>query len=356
MTSETKNEDDDDMTTEERENWLRERGVQIENPNASSSSKTLNVTNILEQMSGLTISNSGDDYIPFVCIPHDESKPIVTLGLPSILTDIVPGDCLPDYIKPYFSDKKSIDATLLKDQVTKNFAGGNLSGLAGNNISAASMNEAASQGSVETFPLVHPADTNGYQGVYIYLDEVGLLKKLPNNKRASAIAASCGYYPRVNFYGDIFIGRVQSKPTLKNVPFEAGKDTNGSAEWMKRAVSENLAWQQELNKVTNRSSSERQPSTIGTDGKAAEEDNFKWTQDDEEIELVVPLKEVNKKLIKVSFLNRAIKVKYNNEEVVAVNLYSGIDVDGCTWTIDGSSLVITCEKADTNVAWPRIKA
>ena len=70
---------------------------------------------------------------------------------------------------------------------------------------------------------------------------------------------------------------------------------------------------------------------------------------------MVPLKEVNKKLIKVSFLNRAIKVKYNNEEVIAVNLYSGIDVDGCTWTIDGSSLVITCEKADTNVAWPRIK-
>ena len=190
-------------------------------------------------------------------------------------------------------------------------------------------------------------------GVYIYLDEVGLLKKLPNNKRASAIAARCGFYPAPNFYGDVFVGRVKSKPILKNVAFEAGIDTDSGAEWILRAVSENLAWQQELNKVTNKSSSERQPSAVGTEGKAAEEANFTWTQDEEEIELVVPLKEVNKKLIKVSFLNRSIKVKYNTDELVAVNLYSGIDVDGCTWTIDGSNLVITCEKAD-GVVWPRI--
>jgi hypothetical protein len=28
---------------------------------------------------------------------------------------------------------------------------------------------------VETFSLVHPADTNDYCGVYLYLDEVGIL-------------------------------------------------------------------------------------------------------------------------------------------------------------------------------------
>lgn len=55
-------------------------------------------------------------------------------------------------------------------------------------ITAASMNKVAAMGSVETFPLVHPSDTNGFNGVYVYLDEVGMLKKLPCNARATAIA------------------------------------------------------------------------------------------------------------------------------------------------------------------------
>jgi hypothetical protein len=39
---------------------------------------------------------------------------------------------------------------------------------------AAAMQSVTARGSVETFPLVHPADRNQYCGVYIYLDEVGL--------------------------------------------------------------------------------------------------------------------------------------------------------------------------------------
>jgi hypothetical protein len=69
------------------------------------------------------------------------------------------------------------------------------------------MNSVAAQGSVETFCLVHPADTNNYIGVYIYLDELGLLKKLQVNDRATAIAAACGYTPPPIFYGDVFWGR-----------------------------------------------------------------------------------------------------------------------------------------------------
>jgi hypothetical protein len=351
MTSESKTTEDDDMTPEEREQWLRERGVEIESPNRNpSNNKTNDVTGIMEQMAGAEIS---EDTIAFVCIPQDNSRPIYNLQLPASLTKTTPGDCLPNYIKPYFAgDQKAIDSTLLEQQATKHFAGGNLAGLADTNISTAAMNAAAAQGSVETFALVHPADTNGYQGIYIYLDEVGLLKKLSNNNRATAIAATCGYYPPPNFYGDIFIGRVKSKPVLQNVGFES-KDTDRGSEWMQRATFENLTWQQALNKVTNKE--ERQPDTIGTEGKAAAEANFSWTQDEEEIELVVPLSEVNKKLVQISFLNRSINVKYNKEELVSIKLYAGIDVDGCTWTIDGSNIVMTCEKSDGGTMWPRIK-
>ena len=43
-------------------------------------------------------------------------------------------------------------------------------------LSSAALSSVTSTGSVETFPLVRPSSTNKFEGVYIYLDEVGMLK------------------------------------------------------------------------------------------------------------------------------------------------------------------------------------
>ena len=260
------------------------------------------------------------------------------------------------FLKPYFADRKSIDTALLEDSATKHFAGGDLQSLGGGKISAASMNSVAAQGSVETFCLVHPADTNNYTGVYIYLDEVGLLKKLPANDRASAIAAACGYHPPPIFYGDVFIGRVSTKPTMTNIDFLEGIDTDRSAEWMRRAVSENLAWQQAANHVSGTVGA-TQPPQKGTDGNVAQETTFSWTQEDDDLEITVPLTlttTLNKKLLRVVFKPKSVMVAYDKQEVASILLYSAIDVDGCTWTIDQKNVVITVEKADPGRAWPRI--
>ena len=219
-------------------------------------------------------------------------------------------------------------------------------------ISAASMNKVAAAGSVETFPLVHPSSTNGNNGGYIYLDEVGMLKKLPNNTRATAIASECGYHPPPNFYGDVFVGRVCTKPSMRNVDFEVGKDTGGGSEWMKRAVGENLAWQQEMNKVTNRGG-ETQPSNDGEDGKAKSEEGYDWTQDGEEVEIIVEGCG-DKKKVKAQFKPDNIKVVYDGEVKVDLKLYAKVDVDGCTWTISGGKLVVTLEKMDAGASWTRI--
>jgi CS domain len=49
-------------------------------------------------------------------------------------------------------------------------------------------------------------------------------------------------------------------------------------------------------------------------------------------------------------------VKYKGKEYVSIKLYDAIDVDGCTWTLDGKTkLVVTCEKAGGGGIWPRIK-
>jgi len=362
----------------DRLNWLKERGVEIST--AEERAKKANESNtgvapIFEQLSKLSVNDEDDDDndgegIKFVLIPHDDSKPIRTVKMPSTFSKDHMGDVIPTFVKPYFADKRSVDASLLHKQATKHFAAGSIKDVDGSdcvdmgNISVSAMNAVAAEGSVETFPLVHPATTNGYTGVYIYLDEIGLLKKLPVNKRAAAIGGACGYNPAPIFSGDIFVGRTRTKPKMVNVDFVAGLDTAGNAEWMRRAVSENLAWQQGLNEATGRSSQQQiQPAHAGTDGSVAEESNFSWTQDDEEIELTVPItvgieagSTVNKKDVKVTYKPRVVIVSHKGGEIVRVSLYESVDVDGCTWTLnnDKNQLIITCEKADSGKIWPSI--
>mmetsp|Transcript_35027 Transcript_35027/g.84765 ORF Transcript_35027/g.84765 Transcript_35027/m.84765 type:complete len:379 (+) Transcript_35027:123-1259(+) len=375
MTDNNNSEDDKDdgMTPEQREEWLKDRGVQIETPSdrrRAEKASSGDSVSILDQMIMMRLQDSDADdgsqsheqAIKFVYIPHDDSRPVRTLSVPVAVSQSIPGDALPEYVKPYFAaDRTSIDASLLKEQAMKQFAGGDLQQLAETKLSAETMNAVASQGSVETFPLVHPADTNQMTAVNVYLDEVGLLKKLPTNRRVSQLAEACGYNPAPNFYGDVFVGRVKTQPKLDNIDFVAGVDTDpSSATWIQRAVSENLAWQQEMNKVTGKTG-QTQLGQAGTDGAVATEDSFTWTQDDDELEIIVPDLAgaagigLNKNVVKVNFKPRSIKIVYDGTEKLSFDLYNAIDVDGCTWTIDRDKLVITCEKSESGATWPRVK-
>lgn len=345
----------DELSADDRLKYLKDRGVEVETVEDRKNAKTSD-SRLISQLASTEISEKGsnsqarDGTVEFAFIPQDTSKPIRKVYLPVDLAS-KPGDQLPSFVKSFFADGVSIDSNLLGDQATKQFASGQLKGMDQSVITASSMNKVAAAGSVETFPLVHPSDTNGFNGVYIYLDEVGMLKKLPNNSRATGIASNCGYHPPPNFYGDVFVGRVCTKPTMKNVPFEVGKDTAGGAEWMLKAVGENLSWQQEMNRVTNRGG-ETQPSNDGEDGKSKVEKGYEWTQDGEEVEVVVDSCP-DKKLVKCSFRNDSLKVVYGGEEKVNLKLYAKVDVDGCTWTISGGKLVITMEKLEPS-SWVRI--
>jgi len=140
---------------------------------------------------------------------------------------------------------------------------------------------------------------------------------------------------------------------MKNVAFLVGKDTERGSVWMKKAVAENLAWQQEMNKVTNRHG-ETQPSNAGEDGVAKTEAGYTWTQDGDEVEVVVKNCE-NKRKVSCSFKTGGLKVSYDGKERVSIDLYSKVDVDGCTWTVSGGGdLVVTLEKLDGGISWPRI--
>jgi len=372
----------EEMTPEERLTYLRDRGVMVE---TAEERRIKEIRNIMKEPDEIINDDNNiqqnqqmnQEEISFVHIPTDDSIPMRELKFKVNSNDVAKGDLLLDYLKPFFSAmSKKVDLSLLQDQATKQF------GTEGApSVSQEALNKVAQQGQVESFTLVHPIPSNKFTGVNLYLDEVGMLKRLPRNKRGSDIALQAGFNPAPQFYGDLFIGRVKTKPTIKNANFNLGQDTSPDAEWLKRATMENLEYQTEMNRITGKND-QVQASIDGEDGIAKLEQGglYSWTQTDEEIEVIVSvgipssmkeendtatssqqpltIKEVKAGGLKVKFLSRKITVMFQGKELLDMKLYASIDSCMGTWTLEydekkGTSVVITCEKID-EVSWPRI--
>ena len=178
----------------------------------------------------------------YVKIPADDSKPFEQLEC--ILATDAAGDCLPDVVQSGFAGGGSIDEGKMREQAVRQV------GERGVGLSASALENVAAGGKTETFALVRPSSTNGHKGVYLYLDEVGMLKSLPPNPRAMAIANACGF-DNVQFYGDMYCGAVQADPQpMVNVDFTIA-ELDSSSSWLKTASNENAAYQQSMREVTH---------------------------------------------------------------------------------------------------------
>ena len=152
-------------------------------------------------------SVDGEEYedLSFVHVPHDESLPLKELTIKVPQNRLGKGDLLIEELKPYFSAlSRKVDMSLFHNQATTTL------GSSGDDVqvSEEALQKVAEQGQVEVFSLVHPMPSNKFQSVNIYLDEVGMLKRLPLNKRAADFAFRAGFNPAPKFYGDIFLGRI----------------------------------------------------------------------------------------------------------------------------------------------------
>ena len=306
-------------------------------------------------------------------IPADTSKPLqeftyktkaATTKSPSVVGG---GDALFEHLKNAFSaDSDKVDLGLLQDHGTTQLSdggggGGDTKDDLLSKISQDTLKQVAKQGHVETFTLVHPIPSNNFLGINIYLDEVGMLKRLPVNSRASDYARRAGFEPPPQFYGDVYMGRVHKRNgvVVRNMSFRLGLDTAFDAEWLQRATTENLEYQMEMNRITGRTN-ETQPAWVGTDGGSQQEEGYSWTQTEEELEIVVSLPSTNatSKDISVKFKPKSIQVSYQGTSLASVDLFDRVDVDGCTWTLDKKSdaatVIATMEKAD-EALWPRLK-
>lgn len=349
---------DDEMNPEERLAWLRERGVQVEIPEQRHANRVANALREAEN-----IESRG---IAYVMVPADTSKPLKEL-LAKCPSDWKDGDFFLEHLKPAFSGTSdSVDLTLLQQSPMATLAG-----TAGSpTVSDKALRDVAKQANIEVFSLVHPTESNQYTGINIYLDEIGMLKRLPLNTRASNFALLAGYSPPPQFYGDVYLGRVKKvpgarigntgKPLLQHQSFVLGPDTDfNSAPWLKQAATDNLEYQMKINQITGRSN-QQQPSVDGADGKMKQEDSFSWTQTDEELEVIVslPTTDSTSKHLDIKFRPQSLQVSYHKNILVAMQLFERVEVDGCTWTIDRSNdnakLIITMEKMEPAL-WPRIK-
>lgn len=299
---------------------------------------------------------AAEDEVSFVLVPADTSKPLEeqTFRPPPNAT----GDLLLDYLKPLFAPKshETVDIGLLQDQATKTLAG---TPGAPATVSDDALKQVAAEAHVECFTLVHPIPSNRFTAIHIYLDEVGMLKRLPLNRRASDFAAQAGFNPPPTFYGNVYLARVQHQPVLRHLSFVMGPDTSMDAPWLQVAATENLEYQMEMNRITGRK--DAQPEVAGQN-QAKQEDGYQWSQTEEEMELRIPVDaETASKNVKVKFLPKKVQVDVQQQSNfnLSIVLFEHIDVDGCTWTLEkegsgSKSLVVTMEKVE-QAFWPRIK-
>ena len=151
--------------------------------------------------------------LKFVHVPQNDSLPLKELNVKVPISRINSGDVLMEELKPWFKAlSKKVDLNLFKDQATKHFGSADAP-----SISEEALASVAEQGQVEAFCLVQPTESNHYTSINIYLDEVGMLKRLPLNKRAADFALQAGFNPPPKFYGDVFLGRIKVREKLSFV-------------------------------------------------------------------------------------------------------------------------------------------
>ena len=316
------------MTEEERVKFLRDRGVEVVMPGEGISDSVATVTG---------------EVFEYVFIPASESEPIQTLSASQGATA---ADVLPGLLK---SSWKAHSNLSMDDDVVRRETRGRLDNLmvAGGGVdvrapSAAAMEAAAAEGSTEVVPLSQPSATTNNLGVRLYIDEVGVLRNLPLNPRATALAARVGFAD-MRIHGDAYVGRVRTVPSggLRNVSVCAAELQKGA--WIDEALASNH------NLFTK---AQADGAKDGSEGGSGE--NYRWTQTEEDVEVCVkipPEVAKDKKLIKVSYGSSGDALVVHAGPLPLVTLmplFDKVRPDDCSWTVDkvASELIVTMEKVN----------
>ena len=291
----------------------------------------------------------------YVKIPADASIPCEELT--ATVTEV--GDQMPTIMKPAFAGGSIVNADSLRAQF------GNVV-----DTKMGVLNRVAAEGSVETFALVRPSETTvpAHAGTYFYYDEMGALKGLPANKRAAALAKSCGLDVESPFPGDVFVGRVRIAPSpMCNIDFRLS-DLDSGSPWLRCAPAENAQYKIAMRKyeAAVKEKSVAGGSQPSVDGALADADDgeTQWTQTVEDLEVIVKLPEgTGRKDVLVDYpTTKMLRVRLKGiasaNPLAELALFDAIRPDECTWTFScessGPRVHVTMEKQQP-VTWSALE-
>ena len=177
----------------------------------------------------------------YLRVPADDTASVEELEAPLNSSG---GDQLPAMLASAFVGGGAVDEKTAMEEAVRQLGDDEAAGISRERILNATANQ---EGRTETFALVHPAKTNGYRGVYLYLDEVGKLKNKTANARVLELAERCGFdTTQHSFHGDAFIGAVRTEPQpMRNVDFTEN-ELAPDAPWVVSAPHENRAYAIEM--------------------------------------------------------------------------------------------------------------
>ena len=335
-------------SSEERIAWLRDRGVIIEIPNEKTSPNTssrdrCNVSRIV------VVKISADDRKDYqeVEVEIDASKS---------------GDQLLIELKPFFQvstetadDGGTLDMKMLENTMKNSF--GNTNAV----VSPSTFKELAMLGNVEAFSLSHPCDDNNFTAVSFYLDEIGQLKHLDVNRRAVALANSCGL-KNVPICGDVYVGRTRRLPNEKIVHenFRVA-DLDSDALWLRNVETQNYQYGLKTNQVAMQNH-ERADDEVSKGEDVAK--GYRWSETSSTVEVVFFLPSaLSKKELSVVLKSRSLVIKNLTDKTTLLELPSlrdAICADDSTWIMgqEGGrpTVEISMEKMAPGATWRSLLA
>lgn len=337
----------------------------------------------------------------YVFIPANDSKPIE-----AIVGDKSGGlsdDCLNKEAKQYFftnSDKGARAAALenatpeqrkvlaqqlreeVKAQAAQNAYANQMLNLDDDKlISIMQMNQTSA--SCEITALTVPTATNNHRAVSMYSDDNARTQNLPYNRRATELLVACGHSitgeaspsrvaigaaPPGGICGDAFVGRCHDDEVgdiWERVDFTV-EDANPRAAWCEEARKHGgggggggSTGPRSLTGLMNQNAGAITNGGGNIGGfDAGEGDGYKWSQNDEEVELRFPVAAGTKaKYVKINFARTTLKVIVAGQTLVNGELGGNAEVEDSTWTIEdikhkGKELCVTICKKEEGRTWP----
>jgi len=269
-------------------------------------------------------------------------------------------DTFRTFVEKYFaSARQDVDRAVLMEQLKERTGVDIKEKQEKGEMSDEALDRLLTATSVEIFPVLLPTKESGFEAISVYCDDKGVAKGLEENVRMSGLVQAAGY-PGQTFKGDCFVGRVydDNEEEWRRMDFTM-KDCNTDAPWV--AATKKQRSNRSSSDMTNLASkigannpAHINPGMLADSAPKGETAEYSWKQNDEEVEVTFKkegLQKGDKKLVKVSFSSKRLKVEVKGEVIIDSALEGATTPDENTWTLSDGVLQVTLSKANEGESW-----